>query len=36
VADRLRAAAGYSKLQAERLGATDLTDPAALSTWPTI
>ena len=31
VADRLRAAAGYSKLQAERLGATDLTDPAALS-----
>lgn len=31
LADRLRAAAGYSKLQAERLGATDLGDPAALS-----
>ncbi len=31
IADRLRAASGYSDLQAERLGATDLGDPAALS-----
>ena len=31
IANRLRAASGYSKLQAERLGATDLTDPVALS-----
>jgi phosphoenolpyruvate carboxylase len=31
MAEHLRAASGYSKLQAERLGALDLTDPAALS-----
>ena len=31
VAERLRAAASYSQLQAERLAATDLADPAALS-----
>ena len=31
IAERLRAAASYSQLQAERLAATDLADPAALS-----
>ncbi len=31
LADRLRAASNYSALQAERLGAVDLADPAALS-----
>ena len=31
IAERLRAAASYSQIQAERLAATDLADPAALS-----
>lgn len=31
IAERLRAAAGYAQTQAERLAATDLADPAALS-----
>ena len=31
IADRLRAASGYSALQAERLGAIDLGDPVGLS-----
>lgn len=31
IADRLNAASGYSALQAERLGAVNLADPAALS-----
>lgn len=31
IADRLNAASGYSALQAERLGAVDLGDPAAMS-----